>query len=367
MKKWFKPILIFLIVMGFLGTTVMLSGIMPISASSGHWPITEWILSFSMKRSISTYTMMMEPPHLDDPDMIQRGAGHYEIGCRHCHGGAEKEHFLGQKSTPVAPHLSSKVSDWKPEELFRIIKHGVKFTGMPAWPSMQRDDEVWSMVAFLLKFPKLNEESYQALIHAKDADKISNPILKSCSNCHGVDGNGRETGDFPILAGQNESYLEHSLKAYVNGERHSGTMQLVSSHLGEEMIKELSHFYSKQKRIKRMRLRTPEVEKAIKRGEIIAQKGILEQRVAACIGCHGPFEGGQKAKSYFPDLRGQPASYLMNQLELFLSHKRGGSEHVTLMEKAVTELTSDQIKDVSLYYESLTIDSKEPLYQYNGN
>mgnify|MGYP003298824914 CR=1 FL=1 len=30
----------------------------------------------------------------------------------------------------------------KDAELFSIVKHGLKFTGMPAWPTQSRDDEV---------------------------------------------------------------------------------------------------------------------------------------------------------------------------------------------------------------------------------
>ena len=39
------------------GAIVVLSGIVPIKASSGHWRITAWFLHFSMGRSISTHTL----------------------------------------------------------------------------------------------------------------------------------------------------------------------------------------------------------------------------------------------------------------------------------------------------------------------
>jgi mono/diheme cytochrome c family protein len=50
---------------------------------------------------------------------------------------------------PQPPDLADVVGEWNNAQLFRIVKHGVRFTGMPAWPMQDRDDEVWAMVAFL--------------------------------------------------------------------------------------------------------------------------------------------------------------------------------------------------------------------------
>ena len=351
MKNWLRPIILFLMCMGALGVVVMISGVMPISASSGHWPITVWILEFSRKRSISTYTLTNEPPPLEDKTMIQRGAGHYEIGCRQCHGGVEKTNFIGLHTTPKMPHLPPVIKDWKPEELFRIVKHGVKFTGMPAWPALQRDDEVWSMVAFLLQFPKLDQKSYHNLVHAPGSEQIKHNVLRTCANCHGLDGNGRGSGAFPLLSGQNAEYLENSLKAYARGERHSGTMKLVTYNLEGEMLKELALHYSQQKR--RPLVKKSVNKAAIEEGSRLARVGVPEQHVASCIGCHGPDESSGTRKPFFPDLRGQPAEYLTTQLDLFLKKKRGGSEHVQLMHKAVQTLSPLQIKNLALYFESL--------------
>lgn len=354
MKNWLKPIILFLMGVGALGFIVMISGVIPISASSGHWPITAWILEFSMKRSISTYTLTKEAPQLEDKAMILRGAGHYEIGCRQCHGGVEKTNFMGLHTTPKVPHLPPVIKNWKPEELFHIVKHGVKFTGMPAWPSLLRDDEVWSMVAFLLQFPKLNQVSYQNLVHPPGSEQIKHSVLRTCASCHGLDGNGRGTGAFPLLSGQNAEYLENSLNAYAQGRRHSGTMELVTFNLEDEMLKEMAIHYSKQKRIQLIKRSTNKA--AIDEGSRLARVGIPEQHVASCIGCHGTDENGLTRKPYFPDLRGQPAEYLITQLNLFLKRKRGGSEHVQLMHKAVHKLSPLQIKNLALYFESLNLE-----------
>jgi hypothetical protein len=56
---------------------------------------------------------------------------------------------------------------YTPEQLFSIVKHGIKFTGMPAWPVQQRDDDVWAMVAFLRRLPDLDAAGYRRLAYGE--------------------------------------------------------------------------------------------------------------------------------------------------------------------------------------------------------
>lgn len=364
MKQWLKPIILFLMIVGMVGAIVQISGIINIGASSKHWAITEWFLSFSMKRSVKTYSLSVpEVPDLSQRALIVEGAGHYEMGCRQCHGGPDEPSYLGQITTPEAPFLPPEIDNWNDKELFRIVKHGVKFTSMPAWPTQTRDDEVWAMVAFLRKLPHISRDEYKELVYGRKmplmimpshySGEVSGHVAITCSHCHGVDGNGRGEGVFPGLAGQKQEYLVNSLRAYKQGKRNSGTMELVSSSLEEEMIIELSRYYSSQKRKVLKKAYSPEEKIAIERGREIAHKGIPEQHVAACIGCHGPNQKKQDRKNYLPVLYSQPATYLETQLKLFVENKRGGSKHAVLMQKAVWKLSDQQRKDLSLYYESL--------------
>ena len=361
MKNWLKPIIVFLLGAGLLGLIVMLSGVINISASSGHWKVTAWFLNFAKNRYLDTYTLTTKGPPLDDSKLIIRGAGHYEISCRQCHGGPEHKSLLGTKTTPQSPFLPPKIKEYSPDELFRVIKYGIKFTGMPAWPDLHRDDEVWGMVAFLMKLPDMTSSEYKKLVYGERealvllpspySGEVNNHILMTCSNCHGDDGNGRGEGAFPKLAGQSQYYLEETLKAYQKGERHSGTMELMAYGLSDQMIKAVSEFYSKQKR--RPSKVINGTSDLIEKGKRIAHNGIPSQHVAACMGCHGIDGSGRTKKPHFPDLRGQPSEYISNQLRLFLEGHRGGTHHVKLMKKAVHKLSEEQRLSVALYYESL--------------
>jgi cytochrome c553 len=372
MKRWLFRIAGLLAVLGFGGALVAVSGIIPIKASSGHWAVTRWFLNFSKERSVATHSLGLEAPSLDDPGLVLKGAGHYDTGCRPCHGNpALPQPQIAWKMTPPPPYLPPRISEWQPDELFYIVKHGIKFTGMPAWPSLQRDDEVWAMVAFLRRFPELDAAEYRRLTQGEAApsgevaqlpdlegpERVPRAITTSCARCHGVDGLGRGLGAFPKLAGQTPAYLDLSLQAFARGTRHSGIMQPVAAGLSREEMGELARYYAS--------LQEPspspphqEATSAIERGKAIASRGIPSQRVPSCADCHGP--GATRRNPVYPELAGQYADYLALQLELFKKNVRGGTDYAHIMRRAAAGLTPEQMRDVALYYASLPAATAPP-------
>jgi cytochrome c553 len=357
---------VFLTLMGTGGFLVAVSGIMPIKASSGHWVITRWFLDFSSQRSVATHTFGLEAPSLDQPGLVLKGAGTYESNCRACHGSpALRNPRVAQQMTPDPPYLPSVLSEWRNAELFYIVKHGIKFTGMPAWPAQQRDDEVWAMVAFLSALPSLDDEAYRQLVYGEAAsDREAAPlpdlfgpqtvprsITVNCGRCHGVDGLSRAEPAFPRLAGQRSDYLSLSLQAFAREERHSGIMEPIAAALSVDEVSELALYYSKLP--KPLPSSAPqETALAIQRGAAIAQRGIPSQRVPSCVACHGPSTTARNP--VYPDHRGQHADYLVLQLELFKEKQRGGTPYAHLMHPVAANLNPDQMRDVALYYASLT-------------
>lgn len=346
------------------GSLIALAGLVPIKASSGHWAITNWLLHFVMQRSVSTQALFVQPASLDAPGLVVKGAGHYEIGCRPCHGTPElRSPRVASKMTPHPPHLPDTVSKWKPEELFYIVKHGVKFTGMPAWPSQRRDDEVWAMVAFLMRFPNMSAQEYSRLAKGDFRDQgEAAPIqgllglekLKAvherCEPCHGADGSGRGPGSAPVLAGQNALYLDNALQAFARGERHSGNMEPIAAGLGADFIHVAANYYSQLAGLGSFSAQHPTTPD-LSHGEAIAQRGIPSQRVPSCADCHGP--GSTARNPAYPVLSGQDADYLFLQLTLFKEERRGGSAYAHLMQEVVAGLTAGQMRDVAQYYEWL--------------
>ncbi|MFO0609846.1 MAG: c-type cytochrome [Polyangiales bacterium] len=340
------------------GALVTLSGVVPIRASGGHFRAVTWFLEVAMRRSIATHAAGHTPPALDDPALVLKGAGHYELACRSCHGSPlVPTSRLARAMLPPPPDLRFAAPHWDAAELFEIVKHGIKFTGMPAWPTQRRDDEVWAMVAFLRALPGLRAEGYRRLVWGdlpRDVAAEEEPeappapfATARCAPCHGPAGEGR--GDaFPALAGQRESYLAASLDAYARGARHSGIMGPAASTLDADRRRALARHYAA--------LPPPPPRPAtdiasVARGERIARRGVPTSRVPACAPCHGP-DAAPRNENY-PLLAGQPAAYLALQLALFRRGDRGGSAYASVMTRAAHGLTEAEARDVARYYASL--------------
>ena len=361
-RRWIFRSIAFLLIAGLGGFLFAASGIMPIKASSGHWPITAWLLNFTMRRSVITHSLGMNAPKLDDAALVAKGATHYEFGCRPCHGGPHlPQPVIAGHMTPHPPHLPPEIPKWQSEELFYIVKHGVKFTGMPAWPAQKRDDEVWAVVAFLLKVPNLSADEYHKLARSLKAPAATiedlsetkpapRVISENCARCHILDNRARDLSVFPILAGQRPDYLFASLLAFARGERHSGIMQPLAASLTAKDMREIAQYYSGLP-APPLAAVSQEIAPAVERGKEIAMRGVPSRRVPACSACHGP--NRVRRNPIYPELAGQHAEYLALQLELFNKQSRGGTPYSHIMRRVAGRLTPEQMRDVTSYYGSL--------------
>jgi len=76
----------------------------------------------------------------------------------------------------------------------------------------------------------------------------------------------------------------------------------------------------------------------------------IEQRVAACIACHGR-EGAATNAGFFPRLAGKPAGYLFNQLVSFRDGRRFNSDMVYM----VQHLSDDYLREMAEYFAGLEL------------
>jgi cytochrome c len=73
---------------------------------------------------------------------------------------------------------------------------------------------------------------------------------KTCTACHGKDGNKPLMPDYPKIAGQNKAYVEKQMKDIKSGARANGNsaaMKGVMAIVNDEEIKALAEFVSQMK------------------------------------------------------------------------------------------------------------------------
>ena len=347
-----------LVPLGALGAFLFAwSGLYNVSASSGHWPVSTWFLHFGLRNSVETQSMLIDVPDLSHPAQAMLGLGHYQYACAPCHGSpAVAPNAIAQQMLPVPPYLPDKVGEWEDEELFWIVKHGLKYSGMPAWPTQQRDDEVWGVVAFLRRMPSMGPEEYRRLSgldalpdQGPEGDRAgSSGLLENrpvaCARCHGPRGAGGGEGAFPRLAGQSADYLAAALDAYALGARPSGVMQPIAAELTPEARRRAADYYAAQAGAPPLP-RPPVPADLLAEGEAIALRGAPAQGVPACQGCHGATRPPAT-----PALEGQWPRYIEQQLRLWKAGNRGGTPSSEVMGQVALRLDDRQIEAVAAWY-----------------
>jgi len=351
MKIDWKHLAIALAILPIAGLIFAWIGFFNVGASSGHWKLTEWFLHFAMRSAVRTYALALDPPERLPLEAIQPAAGHYARGCAVCHGApGEPRTQAMMRMLPQPPDLRGKVPEWNDAELFRIVMHGVRFTGMPAWPTQNRDDEVWAMVAFLRELPSMDAARYRDLAYGGEPPEIHPKTLdagiRECGRCHGADGIGHSPIT-PSLAGQSEAYLLESLRSYVDERRDGGIMGVAVDAVDLAILPELARHFAAM----RPALGVAADTGAEGSGAEIARAGLPREGVPACLGCHGV----KNANPLYPRIAGQKAEYIAGQLELFRAGTRGGTPFHHLMTNAAKGLTDADITALADYFSDLAV------------
>lgn len=308
-----------------LGVTVAWLGIINIGASTGHWVITDKVLHWSMRNAVRTYSALTVSEPATDPGGMVSAAGHYAAACSFCHGApGEPRSPVMQSATPPPPALRETAGQWSDRQLFWIIKHGVKFTAMPAWPAQARADEVRRMTALVRALPDMSPERYRDLAYGPGGRIVAGKAvtlpqaLPDCARCHGEDGLGRGQPDIPILAGQKAAYLLAAMEAFADGRRASGVMQPAALRVDRETRRALAEHYAALPGLLPSQRAVP----AAPAGTVdalaaeVAARGLPEADLPACSRCHAP-----EKRAEYPVLFGQKREYMEGRLRLWRGEK----------------------------------------------
>lgn len=335
-------------------------GVFNVAASAGHLPVVGHLMRVVMLNSVKLRSRGVTPAAAADENALRLGAVHYRDGCEYCHGAPGRlPGPVEQSMEPPPPHIVDAVRGWQRHQLFWIVRHGIKMTGMPAWVAFGRDDEIVPVIEFLEAVPEMSAADYQQLTAGKLAEPgqsgPSNPDrewleqeLQNCARCHGRDGAGIDTGTLPRIGGQQARYLANSLYAYASGIRASGVMQPQVAHYSAGELSRLARHYADQPGLSRAIWKDAEMGRSPSRGEQIALTGIPADGVPPCSSCHGP--AAHEVLPMYPVLNGQRRAYLEMQLELFRDGKRGGSPYAHIMASIAEDLSPEDISAVANYY-----------------
>ncbi len=396
--QWLGPLLFTALVGLVVAALVVVSGVFNLAATTPHPQPWANFLHFVFRRSVAFHSSDLKPPaDLDSPNRVALGAAHYANVCANCHGTPG----LGQNPialamTPRPPYLPAQIKDDDDKAIFWILKHGVKYSAMPGWPTQMRDDEIWSMVGFVKTLPNLKYDIYRRVAFGETAttppaaprlDFGSNPVLRpyvehnstipqgninhylspasgptefaqtgdvvaTCARCHGAAGTGRAVGAFPNLAILSPTYIRGALTSFASGRRYSAFMQTMAAQLSPQQIDAVADYYARQPKAKSLAAATfPQPAAEVAFGEQIALQGLRDRKIGACSGCHALADADVRQ---YPRLNGQNEDYLINQMRLFRAGGRGNSVRYNPMVGVAKALSDREIVAVSAYYAAQT-------------
>lgn len=347
-KRWLVVSALVVLALAVGGFLFAWSGIYNVAASRGHWPAVKWMLSFAMSNSVERRALFVDAPRLDDPDMIALGGEHFRTGCAPCHGGGGRiPSPIAQHMLPPPPDLTIVSRRWNDRELFWIVMHGIKYTGMPAWIAQTRDDEVWAVVAYLKTLDSRAATIEKTKVIPPDAKRDTALFAAlTCGMCHGGPEGGPVSSLVPMLHGQSPEYLAASLRAYANGERNSGIMQPVAAELSRAEADSLANYYASLTLPPAASRVVSDVE-LISLGQTLALEGRPQDGIPACESCHGA-----RALAAYPRLSGLTARYIASQLRLWREDRRSLLGASAIMAPIAQRLSDKQIEAVAAFYAS---------------
>lgn len=338
---------------GVCGGLFVWFGLYDVAADRQHWQVTDRLLAVVRDRSIAFRAPEGPVPDLSEPGLAELGAQHYRAGCAFCHGTPGEAHNpVAEYMLPRPPDLSRSLSRYDPRELFWIIDHGLKFTGMPGWPAQGRGDEIWAAVALVVRLGTEGPGAYRRLLRSPATDPgadtggVSAP---GCGACHGDAGSAPIDERVPVLAGQSAAYLARALHEFQAGLRPSGIMAVAAASLSASEIDALAARYAA--------LPPPRAgeyvvagdgdgnAESVTRGRAIARDGLPGKGVPACLACHG-----DGARAAFPSLDGLSARYLSGQLALWRAGLRTETGHGAIMGAVADRLSPAEAEDAAAFF-----------------
>jgi mono/diheme cytochrome c family protein len=175
-------------VLGVLAVALYVySGIYNISTTKEDPAAIYHLVHIAMHRSVKVRADDIHVPDLDDAGRIDRGFVLFRANCVQCHGapGVAPDPFtFGMR--PLAPPLNVPAREVPPQQIYWVVKNGIKMTAMPAWERRMDEGALWDVTAFVKHLPEFSPSDYRrrenALAQTAVEPKPSQPVVARAGN-----------------------------------------------------------------------------------------------------------------------------------------------------------------------------------------
>ena len=139
-----------------IGVGVFKLGLIPVNADVPPSGLETRFIPIAVRASVASHAEEQPNPVSPTDENLIAGGEVYNELCARCHGTPGRgPSVLGASFYPPAPQFPVQASAYTEGELFWIVKHGIRNTGMPAWGRLLTDQDIWKVVAVLRRLNSL--------------------------------------------------------------------------------------------------------------------------------------------------------------------------------------------------------------------
>jgi mono/diheme cytochrome c family protein len=152
------------------------SGAANVAASEDYLPGVKWFFATVSDNSIKAHAEeaatrgeISEPAEVTDA-MLRKGASEYQAMCVPCHGtpGGSRGEF-GRGMKPEPPDLANVAREMELREVYWVLHHGIRHTGMPAFGGSHSTEDLWAIATFVERFDEMTPAQYEQWIKESGA------------------------------------------------------------------------------------------------------------------------------------------------------------------------------------------------------
>lgn len=154
------------------GAVVIFGGYYPVAASERDPIGVGALLTATSDHAVERRAKGLHAPNFTPAD-VQLGGVHFKGVCAECHGapGVKPEDFATAMN-PRPPDLSKATDDLSVEQVFWIVKNGIKMSAMPAFGKTEEEGDLWKIAAFVKQISKVTPSQYAALPNTNEEGKM---------------------------------------------------------------------------------------------------------------------------------------------------------------------------------------------------
>ena len=156
MKGFILGIIATLAVIFLAGIIILKTGLVNFRADQPPSDTETHLAMSAVDASTDRHAPELKNPLTVNEETIVSGADLYMNHCAGCHGvPSNKDSVFANSFNPPVPVFFKDAPDMSENQNFYIIRHGIRWTGMPAWGKTLSSTQIWQLVTFLSNIEKL--------------------------------------------------------------------------------------------------------------------------------------------------------------------------------------------------------------------